>query len=671
MYLFTLHVLDGIQQEQDETSVQLADALEGIRTALNRHEQDVQVVTGILEGILSDTQLRLNKKAQKVLTDINRAVLDSDFEQTPEERWANPLGRRLESQIQIAIITQPTPLMMNAVKKLSTHIVTILKRLQAEGSLYVDALMDELKEETNVIGFGAYKASECSGKLKKRGLQDRLPRLADVIKTLEANKPEDLIRIMCIHFKFGRVVSRNLEWISMSDESERICEIADQRMYNSPFYLGRGRAGPLKSNYTQRMGILVSNEAPESASLPLSHNSWVADSKAQAPDLSAKFTKGLINNDTPYVAGVSGMASIMIADYLVLAKKTTNEEQRLYIAAIAAYIVSGGLHCLYEVLAPIAFCLKEENLLPDFHVKESEHADQISPPDYQYFYDLICSIDPALVTILDNAWDEMMVFMREEYLPSQGIACYQPNIDILYDSKTSTHQEPRTKLDVDPSDDVDEEPEKEGYLINRAKRFRFNMIHEEDDEEEEIKEVRVELGEEDPSQVSLIGRRRIKPILISFIDSYQAEARVFGLFDLSHSEQAQYKKIESFKRLLIDTTDELTISCITLAILKSSLEGQFQTDMAAVLGYYEDPEAVFMVFDKLIREQLRASIDPQGKGMSEVQAMIGVLSAIDCMSQVDDTVSPYETKSKKGGYESALRQLEEVQQSNLRQHLKR
>lgn len=403
-YLYALYVMEKIQEEIGARPA-LTEAVKSIKALLSNHEQDHQESCQLIDSLIHCGEMR--KPHQAILTHIKTCLEGSAYKQSIKEKYFNPLGRRLESQLMIEFVSSPTEKMMSTIAGISKVILDFLDHYpdDYEKIRFLESLTHEAH---TAMAFGAWT---------------KQPSLQFVRRMLIANQPSDFVRIMFIHFKFARDTARYLD---IGKKYKRCAEKADyisnDLMYNSMFYEERGRFGDLMDFYSRRMGIV--REYPEgkySASLPFHDSVWIPDALGQMANLTSHFTRDLIQNDTPYVAGASGMSSMFIGCYLgYLGGVTTIEETRLYVAAFLAYIVSGGFHSIHEVLGPIAYCLKEVCILPDYEVSVPHPRRCAEPPNYDCFYQLLIAIDEDISYVLDSAWKKMTTFFQEEYLPSQA-----------------------------------------------------------------------------------------------------------------------------------------------------------------------------------------------------------------------------------------------------------
>ena len=402
-YMYTLCLLDIIYKKfenNSEESIAIKKAISGIRVLLENHEKDTSIASDFLLNIPTNIVNKLNLDLNKLLKDTANNLAISNYTQTKQEKWDNPFGRRFESQLQIELLLNPTVLMMDSVRKISFVIIEIIEFDPSIGERFVKTLSDM----SHVISFGAFKGE---------------PLIIDVINILFENSPQNLTQIMFMHFKFALECSRLLPFDQFGYLSEKIYNICDLGMYRSKYYKDRGRSKEfLMNNQTMQMGIIVEESSHFNKGLPKTKTnniSWVADCKSQAPDLESAYTISLLENDTPYVAGPSGMTSLLMAQ--MLGYNVLNDKERKgYFASVAGYIVAGGFHSLHEVLGPIRHCLAEEQILPETYPNNIPRKKNLSsPPRFNDFYNQMSKIDVQFQERIDTGYSKLNEFILSMY----------------------------------------------------------------------------------------------------------------------------------------------------------------------------------------------------------------------------------------------------------------
>ena len=402
-YMYTLCLLDIMYKKfanNSEESIAIKKAISGIRVLLENHEKDTSIASDFLLNIPINIVNKLNLDLNKLLKDTANNLAISNYTQTKQEKWDNPFGRRFESQLQIELLLNPTVLMMDSVRKISFVIIEIIEFDPSIGERFVKTLSDM----SHVISFGAFKGE---------------PLIIDVINILFENSPQNLTQIMFMHFKFALECSRLLPFDQFGYLSEKIYNICDLGMYRSKYYKDRGRSKEfLMNNQTMQMGIIVEESSHFNKGLPKTKTnniSWVADCKSQAPDLESAYTISLLENDTPYVAGPSGMTSLLMAQ--MLGYNVLNDKERKgYFASVAGYIVAGGFHSLHEVLGPIRHCLAEEQILPETYPNNIPRKKNLSsPPRFNDFYNQMSKIDVQFQERIDTGYSKLNEFILSMY----------------------------------------------------------------------------------------------------------------------------------------------------------------------------------------------------------------------------------------------------------------
>ena len=402
-YMYTLCLLDIIYKKfenNSEESIAIKKAISGIRVLLENHEKDTSIASDFLLNIPTNIVNKLNLDLNKLLKDTANNLAISNYTQTKQEKWDNPFGRRFESQLQIELLLNPTVLMMDSVRKISFVIIEIIEFDPSIGERFVKTLSDM----SHVISFGAFKGE---------------PLIIDVINILFENSPQNLTQIMFMHFKFALECSRLLPFDQFGYLSEKIYNICDLGMYRSKYYKDRGRSKEfLMNNQTMQMGIIVEESSHFNKGLPKTKTnniSWVADCKSQAPDLESAYTISLLENDTPYVAGPSGMTSLLMAQ--MLGNNVSDDKKRKgYLVSVAGYIVAGGFHSLHEVLGPIRHCLAKEQILPETYPNNIPRKKNLSsPPRFNDFYNQMSKIDVQFQERIDTGYSKLNEFILSMY----------------------------------------------------------------------------------------------------------------------------------------------------------------------------------------------------------------------------------------------------------------
>jgi serine/threonine protein kinase len=454
--LYAIHHLDELQKKHPDEH--LDNAIRDLKILFENHEQDPAKIADVLVNLLPDMANELEKKD---LSNIAQAIVTSLYDQTPQEKFENPVGRRFESQMQIELLRNPTDAMMNSVFKISYELLKILNQL--------DALEAERPEFTGLIE--EFTQSLISGKNPTGfGAQITEIEYGDLINLLAGNNKDNLNQILFVHFMFAQNIMRTLpsNTISLSNKEmpvgklrqiiEGYCEednkgnlirfhdnpqaffnevnparsalVSDKTMYfGSPLYkaeLTRGRLGLLETSYkTSQMGIMLQGQ-PEDG-LPTDPSSWTPDAKYQGADLASRYVLDLIDNDAVYVAGPSGMTSLFLNIMELYGNFRTQEEKQHYLTAVSAYMVSGGFHSLHEVIGPAQYCL---DLVPGYNVTAPEPDKMAPPPNFHQFYQQQMQIDPQFQERYEQGWRKTL----ESYNRQQQFHVHKPIAD--FDAQT-------------------------------------------------------------------------------------------------------------------------------------------------------------------------------------------------------------------------------------------
>jgi hypothetical protein len=344
------------------------------------------------------------------------------------------LARREESELFAYLLTDPTPSMMRSVNLVSREILKTIERMKTEDSELLESFLEELEESAHFIACGAFNET---------------PSVCDIEQILQNNDPKQLAEIMHIHFKFGRSVSRNtpiyapesapvgkLTDITKSypgffeeikhkgAEGKRARSyITDALMYDSELYNyipGKGREGALKNRPSHRLSLMRDSQYEYDIGLPERKNSWVPDCRGQNPNFNSPYVLEVINNDTPYISGPSGMTSVLLGQMEFMANLPDVTLKQNYLTAVASYVVGPGFHCLHEVIGPSQYAL---NLVPGYNVftpgkpKSSDEMKLPTSPQYSVFFKQQCSIDAEFSEKRQAAWNRYLDFFQNVYMP--------------------------------------------------------------------------------------------------------------------------------------------------------------------------------------------------------------------------------------------------------------
>ena len=400
-YFYAIHYV--MQLQKIHNNPVLTAAIREIKILAENHEQDPAVAAHILESISTELDGILSPDEKIELSTISHAMTTSAYQQSLQEKYDNPLGRRLESRMQIELLQHPTPAMMNPVAEVSRSLLNVFAQIEAQEDM--DELLDEfaksLTSGKNPMGFGS---------------QPQEITLDRVKEILTQNRPEELNQILFIQFLFAMNVMRKLEdtvtpphqraptgkLLEIIQEYnggeyrdnpaaffdtmdyDKLVLISNTKIYNSDLFTaesGRGRKGELIRESTSQMGIMLREQSE--AHLPTDPSSWTPDAKYQAANLDSIYVRDLVENDAVYVAGPSGMTSLFLNIMEIYGNLPSIEDKQNYFTAVSAYMVSGGLHSLHEVLGPAQYAL---DLIPGYNVTPPEEDTVAKPPNFHQFY---------------------------------------------------------------------------------------------------------------------------------------------------------------------------------------------------------------------------------------------------------------------------------------------
>lgn len=457
--LYTLNKLSNKSTIRDLNKTEIDWLITLTKRSLLRHTDNIKLICSNIDAISS----RLAPADKQLVSKLVSRLNASTFTQTAQEKWENPLGRRLESEICIKLLHNPTTSMMLAVNKVSRVILHNLELIEKmitkqpddfSFNFFIAAFkhfIDKLTTDGS-LGFGRLESMN-----SKKAI--------DAIKSiLSKNDRSELTKIICIHFMFARDLFRSSNYKIQNAYGNVISSVANlnacnRDFYDQPLYQYRGRKRSKKNNYapyTSQLGLMLNEQ--DATGLPFYlTGKWHADCKMQAPELDSHspnypVVRDMIDNEVPYVSGFSGMTSLLMPQFIHLCGNTaTKDDQRLYLCSVMSYIVSGGYHSMHEVLAPCAHIL---NLMPFYSVEISSFTQSSPPPDYNVFFSLIDKCDPDFKTVADGAWNKFYQYLDAYFDDttsdvSNKIADNNSMLRLIIDSLESTLTEEFKKIILD------------------------------------------------------------------------------------------------------------------------------------------------------------------------------------------------------------------------------
>lgn len=438
IYTFSLYTLESLQGKDDFSSVDFyIETINAIRALYENHNQDINHVITLIESLHAHASKNSQATLEKLIQDIKNSNLE---QQTLVSRFENPLRRRFDSEIFAKLLLTPTPAIMKVVGYISSQIIA-----------NIDAL-SEIEKENYILSKHGFLASLAADEhIISCGSFRERPTLEQAFEVLTENNNTELAMIMFIHFKFAQSTMRRIPLLAVPNrtpcgyflqlvESDfdsyneyrlllnvrnsygaNVRKLAsDDWGSNTALYTqengNRGRLGKIKRVYSNQLGIMLPSQDDYAEGLPyLIGPSWVPDSKGQAPDFSSSYVTDLINNDAIYVSGYSGMACLLLGLMEMLGNLPSEEEKKLYLCAICAYVVGGGFHSPHEVLGPAEYCYK---LIPGYNVNLPGDKTAL-PPNLNHFYAMISTIDCEFSLLRDEAYYSYIYWFKN--LLSHGL----------------------------------------------------------------------------------------------------------------------------------------------------------------------------------------------------------------------------------------------------------
>lgn len=493
-YFFALHNLMELAKTTDNEHVQ--QAIKEMKILIENHEQNPKNAAILLTSLASKLE---SEEQQTLLRDIASAIQNSAYEQTAQEKYENPLARRFESEMQIALLKNPTDKMMESVGHVSKALLNVIQQMEEQG--FNDILLafaENLTSRKEQTGFGS---------------QPEPITMDQVKEILQKNDPKDLNQIMFIQFLFAQKQMRNLpesvlppnrneptgkmlELVKEYNDGEyrdnpkaffenfdsmKLKFISDRKMYGSELFTAdptRGRQGPLPQTFSSQMGVMLVGQNQEG--LDVDRSSWTPDAKYQGANLDSPFTRDLIQNDAVYAAGPSGMTSLFMGIMENYGNFGSVEEKQNYLAAVSAYMVSGGLHSIHEVLGPAQYAL---DLIPGYQVSPPSKDSVANPPNFHQFYEQQMKLDPQFEERYQKGWENVMsAYARQKeqfvHAPISGISQVQQRV-----VAPKTNENPYADLSEDKVKDLlHKNPALKQVTTNRS--FTSSLISKNKDNKE-------------------------------------------------------------------------------------------------------------------------------------------------------------------------------------------
>lgn len=382
-----------------------------LKILFHNHEQQFSVLRFILLSTLSEHN-KISPNLTRFISNIITEIRDREFQhyfcfsEVTSVDLECRIGRFFESQLAVNLLLDPSPKTWACVNKVSEKIIDLISAV-GDPTIFNNFLEDlgPDPETENIpflpLAFGRYEIP---------------PTLSDVLETLKAQT--ELNRIMLIQFMFMRDAYCLLDIVPSSQEktirfgyggefakyTEKISsEDIRPFFWSYPafnLYKDRGR-GPFLPHTSKELGICINPE--DRAKFPSAPATWYPDCICQRADLDSPYTQSLVRQDIPYVAGPSGMTTLLSSAMLLLGQFDSKEEHHHYILAIASFITGGGLHSLHEVLTVPRVRL---GLLKSYKA----YGDKAG--NYHSFFELF-SMDEKFNYNLNKAWKSTINWLCE------------------------------------------------------------------------------------------------------------------------------------------------------------------------------------------------------------------------------------------------------------------
>ena len=403
-----------------------------IKKAFDDHLKNVQIVLSVLDRI---DQQGFDSDTQRVFATLKTTLSQSEYSQTLEEKFNNPLARRAESELAILLLQQPTQRMMEAVDRVSKEILKVLNDPVTAKNNVIKNFIKNTHEHSHVIALGSFKQGAS---------------LAAIIEMLEKNNSWQLAEILHLHFKFALDAFRELpiKHAPQRLPSGKLAEIIKEHWHGEPqdffkdaisqqgtvgyayrslidkkiFYQSglyrmernRGRQAELKQKSSHVLGLMLEDQAIYEIDLPHHTSLWVPDCKGQAANLKSQYVLDSIENEAVYVAGPSGMTSLLLGQMEILANFEDIKLKQNYLSAVLSYIVAGGFHSIHEVIGPAQYAL---DLVPGYAISAPRAGELARPPNYSVFFAQQIGIDPEFKNRYQQAWKNYLSFFHQVYAP--------------------------------------------------------------------------------------------------------------------------------------------------------------------------------------------------------------------------------------------------------------
>lgn len=378
------------------------------------HEQNFGYLLLMLRQGLAEYPT-ISEQLRTFLCDVIDTIKETNFVNFFSKKTVKPedlqcrIQRVVESHLAVNMLINPSSSMMASINAISMSIIKHLSTLK-EPTVLMDFLAN--------LG-PAHVGSDNPHLALAFGRLAYTPTIADVIEILRS--PQNIETVLLIHFMFMRdayhyfkpVISpaMNLQAYQgdFGDYLKSKSKTQDPRMFffdyvhSAPhLYTDRGR-GPFDFILSSQMGIAV--DAIDRAQFPELTTAWFPDCLCQQADRRSPYVSSLIKNDIPYVAGVSGMTSLLSGALVFLGQFTEKADKNYYMLAIMAFITGGGLHSIHEVLTTLQVRL---GLVPEYKPFGT------GVGNYHDFFTLF-AYDEVVNNNIRDAWQSTIRWFCREY----------------------------------------------------------------------------------------------------------------------------------------------------------------------------------------------------------------------------------------------------------------
>lgn len=398
-----------------------------------------------------------------------------------EDKNQDPTIGAVESFLPATLLTEPTPLMRESVKKISKNIVDTLNDYVAKDFEFDDShnflpifkvFVKNFIHESDVNYPGRFSLDYINQHLppnveKIKSINDELSILQiksiieNVVQALE-DPEQDFYRTLIMQNMFSFMIKHipiksepnsgctpeiaNLESkfstlhhgqdfrkALQNPEAEHARTfISDELMYQNTFYTAeqnRGRGKPDEKIRTNKLGIMRNTEQSLRSGIPELPNEQKWVDWTQCPyKVNSNYVGLMLDNEVPFVSSFSGTISLMMNLMVSSNVLQSKEEQYAYISACYSFIVGLGYHSTHEVLAPVAHCLQlidpEQYKVTTAQEFKSQKKPN-HPPNYYAFFKTLLDQDKDFAAKRTQAWDKTIDWYNNYYLQYQPEA---PNL---------------------------------------------------------------------------------------------------------------------------------------------------------------------------------------------------------------------------------------------------